>query len=284
MEPFQRKDGTAKEPSLFLLSQWMDGAPGLTAGFSGRAGGVSSAPWNSLNIGLHVGDKQGDVIENRKLLTEDIGWPFEAWTCAEQIHGAAVHQVREGDRGRGRSSMKDTIQGCDGIMTDVEGILLTSFYADCVPLYFFDPDHRAVALAHAGWRGTVGGIAAETVRRMSEAYGTRPERLIAAIGPSIGECCYEVDGQVIAEVEALMNRLGLSETLALTCMIPEASGKARLNLKELNRQIMIKAGILPTRIELSKWCTGCRVDLFFSHRMEGGKTGRMASWIGMAER
>lgn len=284
MEPFQRKDGTAKEPSLFLLSQWMDGAPGLTAGFSGRAGGVSSAPWNSLNIGLHVGDKQGDVIENRKLLTEDIGWPYEAWTCAEQIHGAAVHQVREGDRGRGRSSMKDTIQGCDGIMTDVEGILLTSFYADCVPLYFFDPDHRAVALAHAGWRGTVGGIAAETVRRMSEAYGTRPERLIAAIGPSIGECCYEVDGQVIAEVEALMNRLGLSETLALTCMIPEASGKARLNLKELNRQIMIKAGILPTRIELSKWCTGCRVDLFFSHRMEGGKTGRMASWIGMAER
>ncbi|GBG06165.1 multicopper polyphenol oxidase [Paenibacillus agaridevorans] len=284
MEPFQRKDGTAKEPSLFLLSQWMDGSPGLTAGFSGRAGGVSSAPWNSLNIGLHVGDKQGDVIENRKLLTEDIGWPFEAWTCAEQIHGAAVHQVREGDRGRGRSSMKDTIQGCDGIMTDVEGILLTSFYADCVPLYFFDPEHRAVALAHAGWRGTVGGIAAETVRRMSEAYGTRPERLIAAIGPSIGECCYEVDGQVIAEVEALMNRLGLSETLALTCMIPEASGKARLNLKELNRQIMIKAGILPTRIELSKWCTGCRVDLFFSHRMEGGKTGRMASWIGMAER
>jgi YfiH family protein len=284
MEPFQRKDGTAKEPSLFLLSQWMDGAPGLTAGFSGRAGGVSSAPWNSLNIGLHVGDKKGDVIENRKLLTEDIGWPFEAWTCAEQIHGAAVHQVREGDRGRGRSSMKDTIQGCDGIMTDVEGILLTSFYADCVPLYFFDPEHRAVALAHAGWRGTVGGIAAETVRRMSEAYGTRPERLIAAIGPSIGECCYEVDGQVIAEVEALMNRLGLSETLALTCMIPEASGKARLNLKELNRQIMIKAGILPTRIELSKWCTGCRVDLFFSHRMEGGKTGRMASWIGMAER
>jgi YfiH family protein len=284
MEPFQRKDGTAKEPSLFLLSQWMDGAPGLTAGFSGRAGGVSSAPWNSLNIGLHVGDKQGDVIENRKLLTEDIGWPYEAWTCAEQIHGAAVHQVREGDRGRGRSSMKDTIRGCDGIMTDVEGILLTSFYADCVPLYFFDPEHRAVALAHAGWRGTVGGIAAETVRRMSEAYGTRPERLIAAIGPSIGECCYEVDGQVIAEVEALMNRLGLSETLALTCMIPEASGKARLNLKELNRQIMIKAGILPTRIELSKWCTGCRVDLFFSHRMEGGKTGRMASWIGMAER
>ncbi|QNK54513.1 peptidoglycan editing factor PgeF [Paenibacillus sp. PAMC21692] len=284
MEPFQRKDGTAKEPSLFLLSQWMDGAPGLTAGFSGRAGGVSSAPWNSLNIGLHVGDKQGDVIENRNLLTEDIGWPFEAWTCAEQIHGAAVHQVREGERGRGRSSMNDTIQGCDGIMTDVEGILLTSFYADCVPLYFFDPEHRAVALAHAGWRGTVGEIAAETVRRMSEAYGTRPERLIAAIGPSIGECCYEVDGLVITEVEALMNRLGLSEALALTCMIPEASGKARLNLKELNRQIMIKAGILPTRIELSKWCTGCRVDLFFSHRMEGGKTGRMASWIGLAER
>lgn len=267
-----------------MLSAWMKEGSGLTAGFSGREGGVSSAPWASLNIGLHVGDKEQDVTENRRRLTDAIGWPFEAWTCAEQVHGSSVHQVNAEDRGRGRLSMADTIAGCDAIMTDVRGVLLTSFYADCVPLYFYDTEHEAVALAHAGWRGTVAGIAAETIRRMKEAYGSRPDRLLAAIGPSIGDCCYEVDGAVIREVERVIDELGLTQSEAGGCLKPEPDGKARINLKEINRQIMIKAGILPTGIELSKWCTGCDSDLFYSHRMEGGKTGRMASWIGIAER
>lgn len=267
-----------------MLSDWMGRDPQLTAGFTGRGGGVSSAPWESLNIGLHVGDVADDVIENRRLLAEAIGWPFESWTSAEQVHGSSVYQVREEERGRGNLSMKDAIAGCDAIMTNVEGVLLTSFYADCVPLYYYDPEHRAVALAHAGWRGTVAGIAEETVSRMTEAYGTRPERLLTAIGPSIGGCCYEVDGAVVTEIERMIGELGLDEETAARCLKPAAGGKAMADLKEINRQIMIKAGILTSRIEITKWCTGCEVELFFSHRMEGGKTGRMASWIGLAER
>jgi hypothetical protein len=284
VEPFQALETTAKEPSLFLLSGWSERENRLTAGFTGRDGGVSSAPWESLNIALHVGDDAEDVIENRRKVAEAIGWPFEAWTCAEQVHGSSVYQVRAEERGRGRLSMTDAIAGCDAIMTNVEGVLLTSFYADCVPLYYYDPENRAVALAHAGWRGTVAGIAEETIRSMKEAYGTRPENVLAAIGPSIGGCCYEVDGVVIKEIERVIGELGLDEGAAARCLMPEPAGKARIDLKEINRQIMIKAGILTSRIEITKWCTGCEVELFFSHRMEGGKTGRMASWIGIAER
>ncbi|MDF2838213.1 MAG: multicopper polyphenol oxidase, partial [Paenibacillus sp.] len=131
---------------------------------------------------------------------------------------------------------------------------------------------------------TVAGIAEETIKRMTEAYGTRPEHVLAAIGPSIGGCCYEVDGQVIAEIERIIGELGLDTAAAARCFMPDPAGKARIDLKEINRQIMIKAGILTSRIEITKWCTGCEVDLFFSHRMENGKTGRMASWIGLAER
>lgn len=267
-----------------MLSSWMKEEERLTAGFSGRDGGVSSAPWDSLNIGLHVGDEVEDVIANRKRLTEHIGWPFEAWTCAEQVHGNRVAQISMTERGRGREELTDAIPGCDAIMTDVPGVLLASFYADCVPLYFYAPEAGAVALAHAGWRGTVEKIAEETVHAMELAYGVRPEELKAAIGPSIGGCCYEVDGVVITEVNRLLNDLGLDEENAETCMKLKENGKAYLNLKEINRQIMIKAGILPSRIELTKWCTGCRTDLFFSHRMERGRTGRMASWIGIRER
>ncbi|WP_168120699.1 peptidoglycan editing factor PgeF [Paenibacillus sp. HB172176] len=272
----------AKKSSLFLLSPWMEQHNELDAGFSSRLGGVSEEQWQSLNLGLHVRDRDDSVITNRKRLTEALRWPFEAWTCAEQVHGSEVFQVTAAERGKGRSALVDGIAGCDALMTNVSGVLLTSLYADCVPLYFYAPDVKAVALAHAGWRGTVGEIADRTIAAMGEAYGAKPEVMQAAIGPSIGPCCYEVDGAVIREVERLLNELQLPGDKQETCMKLEAGGKARLNLKEINRQIMIKAGILPIHIELSKWCTGCRTDLFFSHRMEAGLTGRMASWIGFS--
>ncbi|RJE90756.1 peptidoglycan editing factor PgeF [Paenibacillus sp. 1011MAR3C5] len=286
MEPFvqSKREDTAKEPSLFLLPEWINVDERLTAGFTGRSGGVSGEPWTGLNIGLHVGDDEEAVILNRKRVTEALGWPFEAWTCAEQVHGNRVAKVTLAERGKGKERMDDTITGCDALMTDVPGVLLTSFYADCVPLYFYAPDQGAVALAHAGWRGTVGEIAAMTVEAMEEAYGVQRERIFAAIGPSIGDCCYEVDGPVMTEVDRVMRELNLPEEEQASCMQRKENGKASLNLKELNRQIMIKAGILPSRIELTTWCTGCRTDLFYSYRVEGGKTGRMASWIGIRER
>ncbi|MGO4346361.1 peptidoglycan editing factor PgeF [Paenibacillus sp. MCAF9] len=283
MEAFKHNQ-SAKGPSLFLLSEWELHYDRLNAGFTGRQGGVSEGHFSSLNMGLHVKDKDAAVISNRRLLTDAIGWPFEAWTCAEQVHGNRIWQVTEADKGKGRNSLDDVLRDCDAIMTNVPGVLLTSFYADCVPLYFYDPEHDAVALAHAGWKGTVQQIAIETVRAMEQAYGTDPKALVAAIGPSIGGCCYEVDGPVIEQVQALLTDLSLTPEEAESMLKQTEDGKANLDLKEINRQIMIKAGILPIRIELTEWCTGCRRDLFFSHRKEGGLTGRMASWIGIRER
>lgn len=286
MDSFVQMERTdiAEEPSLFLLRNWMNQNVRLTAGFSGKEGGVSHSPWSSLNTGLHVGDAHEHVIANRRRIAEAIGWSFEAWTCAMQVHSNRVAQVNAEDIGRGRNELEDVIGDCDALVTNVPGALLVSFYADCVPLYFYSPEQGAIALAHSGWRGTVGEIAVETINTLKAAYGVKPDRVLAAIGPSIGSCCYEVGGAVIGEVKQLLMRLGLEEKVEQRCMRLMDNGKAHLNLKEINYQLMLKAGILPSHIEMSNWCTGCRTDLFFSHRTEGGSTGRMASWIGIRER
>ncbi|MBW7453371.1 peptidoglycan editing factor PgeF [Paenibacillus sepulcri] len=281
MEAFKRED-TAKGPSLFLLPQWAEQYAGLTAGFTSRLGGTSSKPWTSLNCGLHVGDETAAVVNNRVLLADALDWTFDSWTCAEQVHGNHIHRVTAADRGKGRLSRETAIADADALVTDEKDILLTSFYADCVPLYFFAPKQGVIALAHAGWKGTVLEIARHTVQAMADGYGCAAEDIRAAIGPSIGSCCYEVDETVLRRVEPLVDDFSPEfRANPERWMQPTENGRARINLKEINRQIMIKAGILPMAIELSEWCTGCNTELFYSHRMEGGATGRMVSWIGM---
>ncbi|WP_080840433.1 peptidoglycan editing factor PgeF [Cohnella massiliensis] len=275
MEPFGRNAADGAGPALLRLgASWAEPAKaaGLTAGFTTRGGGVGKPPWASLNAALHVGDDPADVVRNRELIANALDWDFPAWTCAEQVHGNRVHVVTGADRGKGRLSRETAIPDADALITDEPGVLLTMFFADCVPLYFYDPDAGAVGLAHAGWKGTALHVAEAAVEAMGKAYGTRADRLLAAVGPSIGPCCYEVDEPVLRH----MLPLGADES----CVRPTANGKAKLDLKQINRHLMIKAGILPSRIEMSSWCTSCRTDLFFSHCAENGSTGRMASWIG----
>jgi YfiH family protein len=178
-------------------------------------------------------------------------------------------------------------QATDGLLTSVPGVLLTSFYADCVPLYFYDPLLQVVGLAHAGWKGTVAEIAAAMVERMETAYGSRPRDILAGIGPSIGDCCYEVDDYVMDHIRRLEGELepvpAQGDVPGLYRTSEADDRKSMLNLKEMNRRIMIKAGILPTHIECTSWCTSCNQDLFFSYRKENGVTGRMTSWIGIKE-
>lgn len=280
MEPFvwsQSNDGT---PAVLRLEAWTGKMPGLSAGFTTRIGGVSEGPYDSLNCGLHVADQPERVIENRKRTAAAAGFDFSAWTSAEQVHGSKVVTVTAAERGRGRDSLEDVLPGADAMVTDVPGICLAAFFADCVPLYFLDPGRRVIGIAHAGWKGTVAAIAARTVEAMQSNYGCRPEHIFAAIGPSIGGCCYEVDEQVLVHVRKLEGY----ETAVAPPVSQEhssAGGKRRLDLKELNRQIMIKAGIKPEHIEISRLCTACRTDLFYSHRKEKGKTGRMIGWIGI---
>ncbi|GAA0135876.1 peptidoglycan editing factor PgeF [Paenibacillus sp. YSY-4.3] len=282
MEPFKWKAiETTGQTEMFMLESWSEMLSGLSAGFSGRNGGVSSSPYDSLNLAYHVGDNQADALGNRRILAEFLGFEPRQWTCGEQVHGTNVAVVNQADAGKGYLDRESAIQNTDGLVTNVRGVMLASFYADCVPLYFLDPVHGAVGLAHAGWKGTVGHIATAVIETMEKEYGSRREDIRAAIGPSIGECCYEVDEAVMSKVRA-----GLpagEETAAFTA--PSANpGRCMLNLKELNRIIMIKAGILPTHIECTTWCTSCHPDKFFSYRKQNGVTGRMASWIGMKER
>ncbi|MEK0313083.1 peptidoglycan editing factor PgeF [Cohnella sp. 56] len=275
MEPFAYESvpGTrVVAPELLPLAPWAR-FESLTAGFSARGGGQSLAPRASLNTALHVEDDEAAVIANRRAIAEALDWPFEAWTCAEQVHGKRVYRVTSEDRGRGRQSRESAIQDADALITDESGILLVMYFADCVPLYFYDPKRGALGLAHAGWKGTVADIAAATVAAMSREYGSEPAELYAAIGPSIGGCCYEVDETVMRQVREVVPDENKFYTAS-------SAGKSRLNLKEINKHLMIKAGIMPSRIEMSGWCTSCSTNLFFSHRMEQGRTGRMMSWLG----
>ncbi|MCE3202536.1 peptidoglycan editing factor PgeF [Paenibacillus sonchi] len=284
MEPFMQKSGA---PMLLHLEPWRAEHAEITAGFTGRQGGIGKAPYDSFNCAFHVGDEPSDVLGNRTLLAESLGFTLQDWTCGEQTHGKDIAVVKADDRGRGSLDRASAFQGTDGLLTNVPGVLLTSFYADCVPLYFYDPLKKVVGLAHAGWKGTVAEIAAAMVARMETGYGSRPQDILAGIGPSIGDCCYEVDDYVMNHIRQLEDGLktaagsGPSQDLYRTSETDDR--KSMLNLKEMNRRIMIKAGILPTHIECTSWCTSCNQDLFFSYRKENGVTGRMTSWIGIKE-
>lgn len=259
------------------LQEWEEANPGLVAGFTIRSGGVSIEPFGTMNMGLHVGDEPSAVVTNRRRLAESLGMSFDAWTCADQVHGNRVCEVTAG--GAGRESLEDVIPATDGLFTRRAGILLTSFYADCVPLYFLDPDNRAIGLAHAGWKGTVSRIAEEMVVSLGQKYGTRPERLLVAIGPSICGRCYEVDERVTSQVRT-------SAIHWSSAVVPLETGRYLLDLPRLNQEILKECGVSPEHIRQTGWCTSCRSDLFFSHRKEAGRTGttgRMASFIGWRE-
>ncbi|AQT83852.1 Laccase domain protein [Paenibacillus larvae subsp. larvae] len=280
MEPFVAYERQG-EPSLFFLERWMKDFPELTAGFTSRRGGFSHHPFESFNIGLHVQDRPEDVIHNRHLLAKTINMPFDALTFGEQVHGSKVAVVTAEDRGKGRLSRKEAIQDKDAFITNESNLVLCALYADCVPLFFFDPVKKAMGIAHAGWKGTALNIASATVKAMNEQFGTKPEDLLGAVGPSIGVCCYEVNDAVVDQVKkALGEQRAKPETVELIIQEQE-KGTYQLNLQECNRFFMQKAGILSSRIEVTQLCTSCSNEWFFSHRKEQGKTGRMAAWIAL---
>ncbi|MFV9509973.1 peptidoglycan editing factor PgeF [Tepidibacillus sp. LV47] len=272
MEPFQLQEQPI--PHLVIKS-WQKLVPGLNVGFSTKKGGVSKGFYATMNLALHVNDQEEDVISNRKMLTNALGFSFDAWTSAEQVHGNHIEIISKEKRGKGRLSREDAIQDTDGMVTNEPNILLTSFYADCVPLFFLDPVKKVIGLAHAGWKGTQLKIAEKMIETFVFAFGSNREDIHVAIGPSIGQCCYEVDGKVIQPIQSTFS------FIPEDIIFDKNNGHYDLDLKKLNQQILIHAGILPNHIEVSSYCTSCDHHLFFSHRKDKGKTGRMAAWIGL---
>ncbi|AZR73024.1 multicopper polyphenol oxidase [Anoxybacter fermentans] len=241
-------------------------------GFSTRIGGVSNPPFITLNLAFHVGDDPKAVIENRKRFCQVLGLQLKDLTAGEQVHGDKIRVVTGKDRGSGAFEYDTAFPCTDGFITNEPGVVLSSYYADCVPLYILDPIQKAVGLAHAGWKGTVKRIGARIIEAMSKNFGTRAEDCLIGIGPSIGPCCYEVDEHVI-------NPLRVEFPYWEELVEVKENGRWNLNLWEINRRVFIETGVKPEQIETSGLCTSCRTDLFFSYRAEGGKTGRMASII-----
>jgi len=248
-------------------------ATGLVAhAFSTRLGGVSPAPYDSLNLGFHVGDDPRHVLANRRLACGALGIDAGRLVAGRQVHGDRVVTVDAAEAGRGARSEEDALPEVDALVTAAPNVPLSSYYADCVPLFFLDPVRRVAALAHAGWKGTVLRIGAKTVRHMEQYHGSRPGDVLAAVGPSIGPCCYEVDAPVM---EAVNNCLPNAQGLAR----PGRPGRWWLDLPEVNRRILLEAGIRRANITVAGYCTACRGELFFSYRRQKGRAGRMASLI-----
>lgn len=254
--------------NVWQVDSWTD--LGVLHGFSDRFGGVSRGPYASLNVGLHVGDEPADVIENRRRLCRALGVDPESLVAGEQVHGIQVAVATAADKGRGAFSLTDVVPGVDAIITDTPGVTLFAMYADCVPVFLYDPRRRAVGLAHAGWKGTVAGIARRTVQAMHETFGSRPADMYAAIGPSIGPCCYEVGPEVAGQFATVD-----------TALVRKDGDRQRVNLWAANEQQLTETEIPPENIALARLCTRCLAETFFSHRGQNGRTGRMAAVIGL---
>lgn|GEM_PF-80681 len=264
-------DGDRRRNLPFLCLPWEE--YGVTATFSSRVGGCGTDPYAELNLGLHVGDDPEVVLENRhRFLTASSCSPQHC-VAGEQIHGVEIADVDDSCGGAGMLDLASVLPGYDALTTRT-GVGLMAFFADCVPLYFFDPKTRRVALAHAGWRGSAAGMARSMVAFLS-ARGCRPSDLLAAIGPCVGSCCYEVDASTVA---VFKERLPGSITGDKQFFHRRDRGKYALDLQEINRLELLSAGLTQSHISCASLCTCCNSDWFFSYR-KNPRTGRMAAFI-----
>jgi polyphenol oxidase len=237
----------------------------VAQGIFARTGGVSPQPWASLNLSISTGDSLENTRANRRLAFEAVGLDFESMADVWQVHSTDTVRM---DEPRGE---REVIQA-DGLITDREGVTLFQRFADCVPIFLYDPKHHALAMVHSGWRGTVNRAPASPVRAMIEAYGTRPADLIAGIGPSIGPDHYEVGPEVI---EAARQTFGKNAD----ALIDTRNQKTYFDLWAANALALREAGV--EQIEVAGICTACHTEHFFSHRAEAGKTGRFGAVIAL---
>ncbi|MEY8337343.1 peptidoglycan editing factor PgeF [Lachnospiraceae bacterium 62-35] len=244
--------------------------------FSTRMGGVSEGAWSSMNLSFTRGDKEEHVRENYSRIAKALGIQKENMVLAWQTHTTNIRIVSKDDAGKGVVKERD-YRDVDGLITDVPGLVLVTFFADCVPLYFLDPVHRAIGLSHSGWRGTVKRMGKVTLDKMKEAYGSRPEDMIACIGPSICKDCFEVGEEVIEEFrEAFLPKWEAD------LFHPNGKpGKYQLDLWRANEIILTEAGIRQENIHTTNICTCCNPQLLYSHRRMGEQRGNLCGFLGL---
>lgn len=261
-----------KEGVPFLSYPILENTGIVSHGFFTRLGGVSEGGYSSMNLSLSRGDSPEAVEENTKRIARAIGVEKEKMVYTQQTHTTNVAVVSKKDAG---STLKET----DGLVTDSPGICLVTFYADCVPLYFVDPVRRAIGLSHSGWRGTVGKMAAATVEKMEECFGTRPEDIIAAVGPSICQDCYEVSEDVTSRFKEAFWEEDWKDLF-----YKKENGKFQLDLWKANEINLREAGVLPEHIAVTNVCTCCNPKILFSHRVQGWNRGNLCAFLALKDK
>ena len=240
--------------------------------FTTRKGGVSQGIFESLNLSFTRGDDKKAVEENFQRVAEVMEAKCHQFVFSDQTHTNHVRTITKEDAGNGLTKEK-TFFDIDGMITNEPGLVLSTFYADCVPLYFLDPVNHVIGLSHSGWRGTVGKIGKVTIEAMEKEYGTNPKELLCAIGPSICQACYEVSEDVAVEFQKAFS------DQVKEILYQKENGKYRLDLWKANEIIFLEEGVLKENIAVSKLCTCCNSSYLFSHRASQGKRGNLGAFF-----
>lgn len=269
---------------MWLECERLARLPWLLHAFSTRHGGVSEAPAAGLNLGLTDGDSRANVQQNRKVFLRALSAGRFSLATLHQVHSSRVYQIARRRNGKlecrisgalpARRSNPARLEG-DALVTGEAGVLLSVRSADCMPVLLADRRQRVIAAIHAGWRGALEGIIENAASEMQRRFASRPRDLLAAVGPFIHACCYEVGQEV---VEAFRRRFPQGKEFFRNAPPGPA---ARLDLGAVARDQLRSAGVLCSNIAIAEFCTSCRADLFFSHRRDGGRTGRMMAVLGM---
>ncbi|MDD6193925.1 MAG: peptidoglycan editing factor PgeF [Lachnospiraceae bacterium] len=270
IERFYNIDNNITLPLLVFPE--LEELPWLAHCFTTRGGGVSQGIYESLNLSFTRGDEKDAVLENYGRVAKAMGSHPERIVTSDQTHTTNVRLVTEADAGKGIVIPRDYAD-VDGLITQEPGLLLATFYADCVPLYFVDPVHRAIGLSHSGWRGTVERMGAVTILTMRDHFGTKPEDLLCAVGPSICQDCYEISQDVAVHFQDEFPSV-IEEVL-----VDKGHGKYQLDLWKINQFILQEAGVPQNQIFMANMCTCCNSDRLFSHRATKGKRGNLGAFL-----
>lgn len=256
----------------YISYRILDDIPWLKNAVSTRLGGVSKDYLASMNLGFNRGDLDENVIRNHEIFANVIGVNPKNIVTGNQTHTTNVKVVTKDDCGKGIYRDRNYTD-IDGLITNEKGIVLATYYADCVPLLIVDTKNKAIGLSHSGWRGTVGKIGKVTIEKMGELYGTKPEDIVACIGPSICQKCYEISEEVAVQFkEAFPDNIK-------EILIYKGNGKYQLDLWECNRINFKEAGVLPENIKVTDICTCHNTDVLFSHRGHNGKRGNIGAFL-----
>lgn len=257
---------------LSYYTSWHIASSGVAeCAFSTRTGGSSKAPYDSLNLSLAVGDEREIVLANRRAFASALQVNPYRIVVPNQVHSNTVRRVTQADAGAGAADHSTAIPDTDALITNTPNLTLAMHFADCACVFLVDPEHRAIGIAHAGWRGTVGGIVTTTIEAMTREFGTNPAQLLAAIAPAIERHCYDVGEEV---ARSFAKAFPKDERV----LRQSSSTKWRADLKTANLVLLERAGVDNSRIAVSERCTSCNSGELFSYRRDG-ETGRMGGWL-----